>query len=155
MARSQLPKPLYVGGSLTEKLNTAAFGPIAVTPGFEKAAAWLELLMSPHLTEAERLSLTEGAHQAFTEGEAGFFEALAFLTKNKNAPLKDRLRYGLIYSFHGLWGQKLEKTREEVLDELAALGFPNLDERQLRRMCKEVGIKLVPGRTGRPKKPGH
>ncbi|MCL5098987.1 MAG: hypothetical protein M1608_15925 [Candidatus Omnitrophica bacterium] len=100
--------------------------------------------------------LAEEAYRAYSDGDAGFFTALAFLTQNKDAEVRDRLRYGLVHAFQGLWGQKMHKTRKEVQDELAALGFPDLDERQVRRLCKELGIKLTLGRTGRPpKKAGH
>jgi hypothetical protein len=155
MARRKRVKPLYVGASLIEKLNTAAFGPAAATASFSEADCWAEVLTKPCVSDSERMWLVEEAHRAFIGGNADFFNAVAFLSRNWNGPVQDRLRYGLLSSFLGVFGQNRRWTKQALMEELKKHGF-DLDERHLRRLCKELGIKLAPGRSGRPaKNPGH
>ena len=136
-------------------MNTAAFGPIATSDGFTKASSWAELLVKPYLSEADKSLLIKRVIDAFTQGDGDFFDAMSFLCRNQNAPVHDRLRYGLLFSFIGHFGQRWHCTKAELLTELGKRGFI-LDERQLRRFCKELGIKLTPGKPGRPtKNPGR
>lgn len=147
-------RPLYVGATLSEKLNTAAFGAIGATESFNKADSWARLLTKPRLTEAEKSYLVQEVVEAFIEGNAVFFNALAFLCRNQNTPVKDRLRYGLLISTFGHFGQKREWKKKELIEELEKAGF-EWDERHLRRVCKELGIKITADKSGRPPKSGH
>jgi hypothetical protein len=107
--------------------------------------------------------------QAIETREGMFFRQLAgAIERYKNAPV-DELRHWLANRFrlelYNLDGGQPAKGWEGVEIELETPTAAELvleaerdghrfDERQVRRACKELGIKLAPARKGRPPKKG-
>lgn len=106
--------------------------------------------------------------QAMARGDATFFRNLANgIERLRQLPI-DRLRSWLMTRFYlelsnkdgGPVAKGWEDTRLEVqpmtigelLVEVNRVGI-RVDERQLRRMCKEIGIEPAKGQRGRPRKP--
>ena len=106
--------------------------------------------------------------QAMAKGDASFFRDLAnAIERFRKSPI-DLARSWLTSRFYlelasqdggpvakgweNTFVEVQPKTAVDLLEEMNQAGI-RIDERQLRRMCKELGITLAKGKRGRPKIP--
>src|SRR5262249_48260276 len=100
-------------------------------------------------------------------GNGAFFRDLGEAVERKKKPPVDALRLWLIKRFlmeqYSLDGGPVAKGYENITVESEPVTLSELhnetivdglriDERQLRRACKELGIELAPAKRGRPPK---
>jgi hypothetical protein len=149
MARPKRPKPLYAGADLAEKYATAAYGPDGASEAFRSAAAWLE--QADMLRPADAHRLIEEARKAYAKGDVAFFDGLALVARQRHSPVEDFVRFYIVSTCLGLWGQKREVTLRQLSDELTERGC-KVDDRHLRRICRQLGVSLKPDRVGRRRK---
>jgi hypothetical protein len=148
MARPKRPKELYEGADLAEKYAIATFGPDAASDAFRRAAAWLEQTDMRRLADAQRL--IEEVSKAYDEGETAFFDGLALIAHRRHRSVEDFVRYYVISTCLGLWGQKRQVTLRQLSNELKGMGR-HADDSHLRRICRQLGVALQPDRLGRPR----
>jgi len=85
-------------------------------------------------------------YEAYCQKDFVFFSDLTKAIKTLDAPPKQQVRKTILLSTQG--GRL---TAKELTDWLSVLCDPPPDESRVRRLCKELGARLKPGKPGYPK----
>lgn len=122
---------------LLEKLHSSS-NPISSSPAAKELMLANARIVMAHLMEATRSRDTKFFSEVASAFHAYFTEGVAHLVKGWLLNEKDRLIESPLTAMR--------------LQELVASKTGNkVDERQLRRLCEEIGIPLVKAQEGRPK----
>jgi hypothetical protein len=150
MARPKNKTPRYSAIDFDRKRLIAEFGPHHDFDALRRAAVWIWEADRPTHSPQQAKELLRQASEAYAQGDKGFFQELAVLSARRHDPVEDKLRYSLLHSFFRLDGvrKKHPPTMAELCSQVKESLHLVVTPRHLRRVCKELGIKLEPGKSG-------